>query len=213
MTTTNLSDWPHAPVDDETIAEKRVDPMKPHLMIDLETMDTEPSGAIVSIGACKFDMRTGDIVDTFYAAISLEDAVKEGRTMSPGTVLWWMTQGDAAREALVTDTVGMRHALTQFQLFAKGQEDGIVWANDPDFDCVMLRSAMQSVGLMYPFKFWNHRSVRTAKHLSHPNGDFPAFSFGEDGVAHNALDDAIKQAAEVIFAVKLIEQGLPSETF
>lgn len=205
MTTTNHSETP--------AGKRRVDPMKPHLMIDLETMDTEPTGAIVSIGACKFDMRAGEILDTFYTAISLEDAVKEGRTMSPATILWWMKQSDAARTALATDAVGMRHALTQFQLFAKGQEDGIVWANDPDFDCVMLRSAMNSVGLIYPFKFWNHRSVRTAKHLSHPEGDFPTFGFSTGSVAHNALDDAIKQASETIFAVKLIEQGLPETTF
>lgn len=186
--------------------------MKPHLMIDLETMGVKPDSAIVSIGACKFDMKNGSILDSFYQAISLVDSVKQGRSMCPETILWWMTQGQDAREALMSNTTSLKHALTRFQLFVKGQEDGIVWANDPDFDCVILRENMESVGLMYPFKFWNHRSLRTAKHLSHPNGDFPSFHH-ENSTAHNALDDAVKQAAEANFAVKLIEHGLPHETF
>ena len=47
---------------------------------------------------------------------------------------------------------------------------------------------------MWPFKFWESRSVRTITEAAYPNGDQPAIGVG---VAHKALDDAIRQALMV----------------
>lgn len=180
--------------------------MLPWVMIDLETMDTKPSAAIVSLGACAFDHRTGELASTFYRAISLGSNTEVGRTISTDTLLWWMQQSDSARAALVTDTLPLLKVLTEFQLWANPYRDGLLWANDPDFDAVILSSAMETVGLRYPFMYFNHRSVRTVKQLAHPLGDFPPFEV--DGTAHNALDDAIKQACEVVYATQRISTGL-----
>jgi hypothetical protein len=169
-----------------------------YLMTDIETMDTEPSAAIVSLGACIFDPHGEGPIDTFYRAISLEDNVKRGRTMSAGTVLWWMQQSDSARQALVKDVTNLHGALVEFSLWVAGHNPCRSWANDPDFDYVILSHAMRSLNVLVPWKFWETRSMRTIKDLSHPEGDFPDFT--GDGVAHNAMDDAIKQAIGVQYA-------------
>lgn len=69
-----------------------------------------------------------------------------------------------------------------------------VWAKDPDFDVVILRNAFAQIGEMFPFKFWETRSVRTITELAYPDGDPPPIGVG---VAHNAKDDAIRQALMV----------------
>lgn len=166
-----------------------------YLMVDLETMDTAPSAAIVGLGACIFDPRSDTIADSYGCTISLEDNIKNKRTMSAGTVLWWLQQSQAARDALVTDPVSLRNALIGLRNLCEKHQPTRFWANDPDFDYVILGNAYESLDFIVPWKFWATRSVRTIKELAHPNGDFPDF-IGE-GTAHNAMDDAIKQAVGV----------------
>jgi len=54
------------------------------IMLDLETMGTSPTSAIVSIGAVKFSPE-GGVTDDFYARIHLPDAVDSGLTLDPAT--------------------------------------------------------------------------------------------------------------------------------
>ena len=42
-----------------------------HIMIDLETMGNKSYSAIVSIGAVKFDIKTGETGETFYRNVNL----------------------------------------------------------------------------------------------------------------------------------------------
>ena len=61
-----------------------------NLMLDLETMGNTSDSAIIAIGACYFDPKTGKIEGEFYKEISLESAVKYGGKVDPSTVVWWM---------------------------------------------------------------------------------------------------------------------------
>lgn len=49
-----------------------------HIMIDLETLDTSPSAAIISIGAVKFDPATQTpLGDKFYLPVSIQSNLDE----------------------------------------------------------------------------------------------------------------------------------------
>ena len=72
---------------------------KQHVMLDLETMGTGPTAAITAIGAVAFSVEAG-ITDTFYKKVDLESSVRNGGTMDPGTVIWWLGQSDAARKEM-----------------------------------------------------------------------------------------------------------------
>ena len=166
-------------------------------MVDLETMDTAATAAIVSIGAVIFDPRdVGEIISEFYAVVSLQDNQKVGRTISAGTVEWWLTQSQEAREALFIDPRSLRDALTEFRVWYNEHQPSRFWANDPDFDGLILAHALRSQDMHVPWHFSATRSVRTIKELAHPEGDFPDFTAGK-GTAHNALADAAKQAMQV----------------
>jgi len=173
--------------------------MSSHIMLDIETMDTENTASIVSIGACAFDMDNYDeeITRKFDIRISLESNQKAGRTISASTVSWWLKQSKEAQAALHRDpVVNLKEGLTQFRMWADEVKPRAsrIWAKDPDFDVVIMKDAFNDLGMVWPFKFWESRSVRTIVELAYPNGDEPHI---ELGVAHDAADDAIRQALMV----------------
>lgn len=67
-----------------------------------------------------------------------------------------------------------------------------VWGNGAAFDNVILASAYRRVTAGTPWQYWNDRCYRTVKAL-HP--DVPMQRTGDH---HNALDDAISQAHQLI---------------
>lgn len=178
------------------------------VMTDLETMDVAETAAITSIGAVVFDPYTcTDTPDTlradgFYRTISLEDNVNRGRSMSPGTVIWWMQQSDDARQALVQNNISLLQAMSDFRRWLQNRPQKITaaWAKSPDFDYSILKSAFKTVRETWPIKFWETRCVRTVESMGFPNGaDKPEWRIGEH---HNALDDAITQALMIQLCYK-----------
>jgi hypothetical protein len=173
------------------------------VMLDLETMDVAPSAAILTIGAVHFDPFGQDTEETlrtpertFYARISLDSNTAQGRTMSAGTVKWWLGQTDSARNELLQAELALRTAILTFRMWASNLTPRAdrVWAKSPEFDVVILKHAFDQLNEVWPFKFWNSRDVRTATELAYPEGNEPKIGVG---TAHNALDDAIRQALMV----------------
>lgn len=162
-----------------------------HIMIDLETMGTSPSAAIVAIGAVIFDEHT--LRDQFYANVDLQSAIDSGATVDGSTVMWWLKQSDAARAA-ITDpetTRPIREALEDFAAFTRlAAQHGLegVWGNGASFDNVLLAESYRRLGMDRPWPFWLDRCYRTMKNLH------TSVPVDHTGVAHNALDDAVAQA-------------------
>lgn len=177
-------------------------------MLDIETMGTSPQAAILSIGACFFDLGTepGEIASTFSVNISLKSNAKAGRAIEPSTVLWWLNQPKEAQNAFLEGPhEALRAALTRFSAWQQALTPvpHRCWAKDPDFDVVILRDAFQQENIVFPFKYFMSRSVRTILDLA----------FGEEipappnpGVAHSATDDAIKQATLVQMAYQSLRR-------
>lgn len=159
-----------------------------HIMLDIETLDTSPSAVIVSIGAVKFDPTTNTpLGDKFYEAITVQSNLDAGRTVSGDTLSWWMKQDDASRAVFNAPRISLEQALAKFvEFFDHGEY--MVWGNGANFDNVIVKHALESMGWGAPWKFWNDRCYRTLKAtLNAPK--MPAF----DG-KHNALVDACAQA-------------------
>lgn len=159
------------------------------VMIDIETLDTRPSAAILSIGLVRFDVnQSGTLGDSFEAYIDIDSNLSAGRTVSGPTLLWWLDQEDAARRRIVeAEHVPLRTALARLSDFLK--PDDRVWGNGAGFDNVILADAYRSVGLPQPWRYWNDMCYRTLKNL-YKSVVKPKTT----GVAHVALDDAMTQA-------------------
>ncbi len=166
------------------------------IMVDLETMDTKPTAAIVAIGAVAFC--DGEIFDEFYVNVSLQDNVDCGRTISGDTIMWWMSQSDAARGALKRDCSSLWAALHQFSGWLQANGVELVWGNGAAFDNVILEDAFRSVNHGLPWKFYNDRCYRTVKNM------FPEVKLERVGEHHNALDDAKSQALHLMRIRKIM---------
>lgn len=169
-----------------------------NIMLDLETLGTDPDAAILSIGACKFDL--DGVYDVFHTVI---DPSSVKGSIDVPTVMWWMKQSDEARQALTDadETIDRMVALADFSQWIGSRDDVLMWGNGSPFDNVILRSAYDSYKMLPPWNWWNDRCYRTVKSL-HRDVPMPE----REGVHHNAMDDAVNQAEHLILICK--EKGI-----
>ena len=169
------------------------------VMLDLETLSTRATAAIISIGTCKFDPDANQITDTFHAVIGASGYLNDYPDplhVDMNTVNWWRSQSPEARAGsfdAVEGTVTLLEALTQFAIWCGDVE---VWGNGSDFDNAILSHAYAAMGLQQPWKFWNNRCYRTMKN------QFPQTTMTRHGTHHNALHDAISQARHLMLILK-----------
>ena len=165
-----------------------------HVMVDLETFGTGNDAAIVSIGAVKFIPEHHFVGERFYVVVEPGSAVAYGGVMDASTVLWWMgKERTEAREAMLAENrVDLPSALEGFAMWY-GQDPLVpVWGNGATFDNIILRSAFKRAGIDCPWGYKADRCYRTINNLKHNA------TFGNIGVAHNAVDDARAQAAHLM---------------
>jgi exodeoxyribonuclease VIII len=166
-----------------------------HIMLDLETMGTRPDAPIVAIGAVAFNAM-GVTDETFYHVVSLHSAVRSGAVIDPSTVMWWLRQGDSARNALTEaqdEAIELDVALRDFMQFVCAYGDSLkgVWGNGASFDNVLMHESGKRCRVPM-WEFWKDKCYRTAK------GMYPDVGMNRSGTHHNALDDARSQAEHLI---------------
>jgi inhibitor of KinA sporulation pathway (predicted exonuclease) len=106
-----------------------------------------------------------------------------------------MAQKGEARQALFVDQIDLEYALYAFNewLAAHATDAQVkVWGNGADFDNAILQHAYAKVGMETPWHFWNNRCHRTTCDLLN------AKQRKQEGVHHNALDDAKSQAKHLV---------------
>lgn len=169
------------------------------ICIDLETLSNKFNSPILSIGAAKFDRVTGKVGPTFYVEIDPDDAIRHG-LVSASTLAWWMKQDAKARRVFEPSAkkVQLKMGLQMLGDFVRAQGAGAKpWGNGSSYDITVLEHAyeMAGQGLEPQWKFWDIRDMRTIVDVAECCG------FVKDklvnGVAHNALDDAVHQAKEI----------------
>jgi len=151
-----------------------------HFMVDIETLDTQPSAVILSIGVvCLQDEMT------FYA--ELNPVFQQTRTVSESTVEWWKKQGNKpeGREELYLALINLS------QYFGRYISAPIIWSKGTDFDVAILAHAYRQYALPVPWAYSNVRDFRTLKKLH------PQLHYTENPNPHNALADAVCQARQL----------------
>lgn len=155
---------------------------KIHLMVDIESEDTEPSAVILSIGAS--DIKNPE--NCFY--LELDTHTQFGRTKSEKTVDWWNAQV-AKGVYKPNGRVEISDALTQFSAYIKAfGKRPIIWCKGTDFDVKILVDAYSMERVELPWKYNDVRDFRTLLKL-HPQLQLPT-----NPHPHHALEDALYQA-------------------
>ena len=159
-------------------------------MLDLETLDTSPTSAIISIGAVEFDRTTCFKDKGFYKVVDLQSSFDCGLTISASTIAWWMKQSDAAREVFRQPGNHIGNVLFKFSQWLP--IDSKIWGNGADFDNAIMQNVYRKTQAKQPWKFWDNRCYRTIA------AKYPHIPRVQQGTHHNALDDAISQAEHLI---------------
>lgn len=160
------------------------------LMIDVECLGKHEDAALVALGAAFFDLRSQTMGPTFLRTIHLATAVRDGGTIDPGTVLWWLGQSQEARDGIRFNGQDIRKVLGDFSDWIAEtcrHEDVRPYGNSNSFDLPKIETAMRRIGMQVPWHFINVRCFRTMRAM-YPGVEYSPSEKG-DG-AHNALTDA-----------------------
>jgi hypothetical protein len=172
-----------------------------HVMIDMETFGTKPDAAVATVGVVVFDPKT-QTVDTDNGvewALSIPDQIRLGRKIDPSTVAWWMNQSEDARKVVIPPLNGKGMSVEGFcdsfdawlvDRGASPKNPIKIWSHGATFDIVLGTSLYNNIDREPKWRYVNARDTRTIFEMFNPT---PV----KYGVAHKALDDAIKQAMMV----------------
>jgi hypothetical protein len=158
-------------------------------MIDIETLSSDDNAAVISIGACMFNMR-GETGDEFLIAVDIEDAMRHGKA-SGDTIGWWMRQDESAWGHLFSGSpVTSEYAVEAFTLWLQLRKPEFVWAKPPQFDIVILRNLFKRHMFKWPCHYRSERDLRTL--MAVYNGTYPEAITND--AKHDPLADAVHQA-------------------
>lgn len=176
-----------------------------HLTLDLETLSTDPSALILSIGASVFHVDDGEnqlyrnlpCYDSFYCEINKKDQVEVfHRDVSQSTLDWWSKQSGNARRVLIDspEKVLLPEGLNLFSDWIVGLEtEVVVWGNGCAFDNAIIRSACATCNLEYPWSYRRdgcYRTLMMNPTLLFNHEELSEVKEQEGWQAHIAVDDA-----------------------
>lgn len=174
-----------------------------HIMVDIETLGTSKNSVVLAIGAAQFSEK--GVEKKFYEVIDATSCTDWGLVIDARTVMWWLEQSEEARNSL-TQTKGkaLDIVLKDFAT-AFNWKDAQVWANGIDFDFTILEEAYKAIGMNAPWAYWSKMDYRTVKNLV-PRDVYNAIKV-EAPIKHNALADAMSQAATLIEMLKWVNRN------
>jgi DNA polymerase III epsilon subunit-like protein len=174
--------------------------MSEHVMIDLETLGTEPNSVILSLGAVKFDRNKIYEDDGLYLQMRWQDQLDSGGIVTEGTIRFWLGQPRAARDVILNKSglkkpdAALQELNAWFKKHIKRPKDCGVWAKGPGFDLALLGDLYRRQGQgKPPWPYWSERCVRTALMMD------AAYKVPrpKEMIEHHAFYDAVYQAMQV----------------
>lgn len=168
------------------------------VMIDIETLSIDPGGIILSVAAVEFTR--SEIKEQFERSISIESCQQYGLgDFDPDTLEWWLDQ-PADVQTVLTGGSNVSKVLEEFARWYATIDPAEVWAYSPSFDLAHLEAAYDAIGDDAPWAYYEKRDARTLAEL-------PVSTDTErTGTEHDALDDAIYQAKQVINILAAISE-------
>lgn len=167
------------------------------VMIDLETLGTDPDCPVLSIGAVVFDIKKKIVAkwNPFHVVLDVDSQISDGRKPSGSTIKWWMQQDSAAKIVFEGVRLSPVEALNNFILWVDINDLRAFnfWGNGSHFDISIMENLFKQYKIKCPWAFNKVMDLRTFKRFV--GGGKPIIN---NGIKHNALDDAIAQAQYVI---------------
>ncbi len=183
--------------------------MPSHVMIDMETLATDPNCVILTIGAVKFNPRSTGILQTLELRPTVEEQLEKfNRNINDDTLRWWSEQSPDALEEALGDRGRISFAECMETLYKFCWNCDAVWSNGASFDVVVAETAFRQTLTNrpnpIPWPFYTIRDTRTLYEIAGVK-----LKDGGYKTSHKAVEDAERQAIVVQQAYnKLTKVGL-----
>lgn len=181
----------------------------PHVMIDIESLDTSPNCVILTIGAVLFDPKGTGIISKLELKPTIEDQTEVyDRIINEDTVRWWSEQSPEALEEALGENGRIPFKESMERLYKFCWNHNAIWSNGAAFDVVACETGMRQTLTDYPNPIpWPFYIVRDTRTLYEIAG--VSLKDGGHVTTHKAVEDAERQAIVVQKAyMKLIKAGL-----
>ena len=160
-------------------------------MVDIETLATTPSAAMISFGACHFDIDTGVISDKLNVNIVMRDVAKTGLVVSKDTLQWWLRQDKEVFRSSQENAISHKDAMKIISDYLEKYKNSRLWQWG-SLDFPVIESNLIKQGYEAQWKYWRVDNARTVFNV-----------FGVDigcdrNAHHNAMQDAVDQAQYLI---------------
>lgn len=171
------------------------------VMIDLETLHTNPDCVVLTIGAVRFDPYGTGVVEKLELRPTIEDQTEVyNRSISDDTIRWWGEQSIEAQEEAFGEENRIPFAECMEILYKFCWNRRAVWSNGAPFDLVVMENAWRQTSDKpnpIPWPFWSMRDTRTLYEIARVS-----LKDGGNVTSHKAVDDAERQAIVVQQAYK-----------
>lgn len=165
-----------------------------NVMIDLETLSTDPYALPIQIGARCFDLDTGELGPSFERSVVTKS---KQFLMDLPTVKFWLSQPKEVIDRVFASPISLAKALDYLNAFfiQNTSDDVRVWANGASFDFPILQHAFRvEKNKMAPWQYKYERDARTFVKQWEVKWDKP--------LEHGALADCDIQVRGIVEAWK-----------
>lgn len=139
--------------------------MMNNVMLDIETLGTEPGCVILSIAAVQFNENTGETGASFYEKIDLKNSLDLGLVICPETLKWWMDKDQKVFKEALDGNKKLEDVLVLFREYINNIKlqhgDVSIWGNSARFDLGILAEAHKKVSLKLSWDTWLEVCFRT----------------------------------------------------
>lgn len=161
------------------------------MMIDIETLGTQPGSIITQIGACVFDEK--EIIDSMSMRISVADSLKLGLVINPDTFNWWLRQDKNLFLQQLNGICLIKDSLRILFERYNALSCHAVWAYG-NMDTPMIEHCFIKFGWKAP---WGYRDVMDMRTLAKLNL-IKESDWVNPETPHDALSDAVAQTKTLI---------------
>jgi len=136
-----------------------------HVMIDIETLGTQPGSVIIQIGAKRFDPRTGYVfVRDFEMGIDPNYPPSLNAIIDAETLKWWLQQDPKVLAKVMSGTHNIVNGMRGLSEYCSGCTH--FWAKSPDFDMGLLGYFYGKYYTSTPWTYKNRMDVRTVLEMA-----------------------------------------------
>ena len=148
--------------------------------LDIETLDTESTALVLSIGLVPFETKipvsmTELRAKSFFVKFNAhEQKTKYNRSVSKDTLAWWSTQPEAAKvRSLIPSSNDMSaedglFALQEYFHSHGGTKNSMIYTRGA-FDSMITESLSKAVGVKTLVPYYGFLDIRTFIHCMYPN--------------------------------------------